>query len=502
MPPVRIYQDVLYVQAKGSKYRNFSFNMNQNTYTGDDITQNSAHLFDGYTMISHAWCEEPYRLLWVVRNDGIMLSVTWDKSEKVCGWARHDTFGTFESVCSVTEPPVDALYCATKRYIGDNTPYVVERMNDRLWATAEDVWCVDCGFSYAQDTPDATLTASSASGVGSLSGVTNLVGGSNYSAGTTAEVVDDNGQGPGSGAVAQLTIIAGSITAIAFTSPGSGYVSPKLVITDPAGSDGGTGASADITLNDSVTFTASASVFVLGDVGRVIRMGGGVATITGFTSGLIVTAQLTSPIRTVIPNSGGIVLPAESGDWTLSTPTTTVGGLWPLVGATVTGVADGVAITPQEVSANGTITLDDEASQITVGLAFLPQMQSVYLENEELQGQRKKVAQVTARVQSSGAFTIGSNQPDGSVQSPIQMATTWSNMTEAPNPAVNPYNSVTKPLFTGDIRIPVQGGYQKPGQVAVEQPNPYPLQILAFVPEILTGDQPSQRAPDKQPRSR
>ena len=505
IPPIRIYQDVLYVQAKGAKYRNFAFNMNQNTYTGDDITQNSAHLFDGYTMVSHAWCEEPYRLLWAVRNDGIMLSLTWDKAEKVGGWARHDTFGTFESVCSVTEPPVDALYCATQRFIGANTAYVVERMNNRLWQTVEDVWCVDCGLSYAQAAPDATLRASSAGGVGSLSGVTNLVGGSGYSSATTATVVDDNGQGPGSGAVAALTIVAGVITAISFSPAGTGYVSPKLVIKDPSGSDGGTGASADITLDDDVTFTASASVFAVGDVGSVIRMGGGVATITSRTSGTIVHGQLTSPIRSVIPNSGGLVLPAASGDWTMTAPTSVVSGLWPLVGATVTGVADGIEITPQVVAANGTITLDagtfpDGASQITVGLAYLPQLQSVYLEAGEptIQGQRKKVAEVTARVQASGAFTIGSNQPDGSMQSPIQIAPEWQDMADAPNPAINPFNSATRPLYSGDIRIPVQGGFQKPGQVAVEQPHPFPLQVLAFVPQILTGDQPSQKAPEKQ----
>jgi len=503
VPPIRIYQDVLYVQAKGSKYRDFAFNMNQNTYTGDDITENSAHLFDGHTIEEHAWCEEPYRLLWAVRSDGILLCDTWVKAEKVNGWSRHDTFGTFESVCSVTEPPVDALYCATQRLIGSNTAYVVERMNDRLWKTAEDPWCVDCGLSYAQDEPDATLVASSSTGLGSLTGVTNLVGGSGYSAGTTATVVDDNGLGPGTGAVASVTVVAGVITAITFPTPGAGYVSPELVITDPAGSAGGTGASADVVLSNVATFTASASVFVVGDIGRVIRMGGGVATITARTSGTVVTGQLTSPIRTVIPNSGGTAAPAASGTWTLSTPTTTVSGLWPLVGATVTGIADGVEIDPQVVSATGTITLDVAASQIIVGMAFLPQLQSVYLDAGEptVQGQRKKIAEVTARVQASGDFTIGSNQPDGSVQSPMQNAPRWQNMTDAPNPAKNPYNSRTKPLFTGDIRIPVQGGYQKPGQVAIEQPHPYPLQILAFIPEVLSGDKPSQAAPEKRGRN-
>lgn len=500
VPPIRIYQDVLYVQAKGSKYRNFSFNMNQNTYTGEDITQNSAHLFDGYTISEHAWCEEPYRLLWARRNDGILLSVTWDKAEKVCGWARHDTFGTFESVCSVTEPPVDALYCATQRQIGSETAYVVERMNNRLWQTAEDPWCVDCGLFYGQDQPDATLTVDTPTGLGALTGVVNLVGGSGYSAGTSAVVIDDNGEGPGTGAVASLTILAGVITAITFPTPGTGYVRPKLVITDPAGSAGGTGASADIVLDNTATFIASASVFVPGDVGRVIRMGGGVATITAYVNGTEVDADISTPITRLIPNNGEAA-PATSGNWSLSTPTATVGGLWPLVGATVTGIADGVEITPQVVSATGTITLDTEASQIIVGMAFLPQLQSTYLEAGEptVQGQRKKIGYATARVQSSGSFTIGSNQPDGSVQSPPVIETEWS-MVAAPNPAERPYNSVTQPLFTGDIRIPVEGGYQKPGQVAVEQPHPYPLQVLAFIPEVLSGDNPAQKAPERQAR--
>lgn len=501
VPPVRIYQDVIYLQAKGTTYRNFSFNISLNTYTGDDITQNSTQLFNGFEIQEHAWCEEPNRLLWSVRDDGVMLSLTWVKAEKVAGFARHDTEGTFESVCSVTEPPVDALYIATQRQIGANTAYVVERMNNRLWRTIEDTWCVDCGFSYPQEQPNATLRASSPTGLGALTGVTGLVGGSGYTAATTATVVDDNGNGPGVGAVASLTIIGGVITAIAFTSPGAGYVNPRLDIVDPAGSAGGSGASASPILDNSATFTASAAVFAVGDIGRVLRMGGGVATITGYTDSQHVTADISVPITDLLPNRvPDTARPATSGNWTISTPITVVSGLTALAGATVTGLADGVAIPPQVVTAAGTITLDTPASQITVGLAFKPQLQSVYLLEETLQGQRKKIGQATARVQKSGPFKIGSNQPDGSVQSPIQIAPPWIGMADAPTPAAAPYNSNTVPLFTGDIRIPVQGGYQKPGQVAVEQDLPYPLEILAFVPEVLTGDTPAQKAPERRGR--
>jgi hypothetical protein len=501
IPPIRIYQDILYVQAKGSTYRDFSFNIQIYSYTGDDITQNSTQLFNNFTIREHAWCEEPYRVLWAVRNDGALLSLTYVKPEKVIGWARHDTNGLFQSVCSVTEPPVDALYLAVQRTIGTNTAYVVERMDDRLWSTVEQAWCVDCGLTLPMTEPAATLSASSASGLGSLTGVTNLVGGAGFSASTTFKVVDNNGLGPGTGAVATGTVVGGVITAINFTSQGSGYVNPQIAAIDPAGSAGGSGFSARVTLNNTMTFTASAPVFSAGNVGSVIRMGGGVATITGFTDTQHVTANITTPIAAVQPESTSTVIPQASGTWTISAPTTVITGLGPLNGATVTGLADGVVI-PPTVVVNGQITLATPASQVTIGLKFFSRLQSVYLDAGEptVQGRRGSIPAVTARVFQSGPFTMGENQPDGSTQSPITIAPAWPGMQTAPITTTAAYNSNTVPLCTDDIRIPVNTGYSKHKQVCVEQNQPYPLNVLAFIPELLEGDNPSQAAPPKQAR--
>lgn len=505
IPPIRIYQDVIYVQAKGSTYRDFSFDISQYTYTGVDVTSNSTHLFRNFTILEHAWCEEPYRVLWAVRSDGILLSLTWDKHEKVSGWARHDTNGLFQSVCSVTEPPVDALYVAVQRYIGTNIAYTVERMDNRLWSSVEEAWCVDCGFSLPMGEPPATLTASSATGAGQLSGVTNLVGGNGYSANTTFMVTDaptvSNGPlGPGTGAVAVGTIVGGVITAIGFTNQGANYLNPQIAAVDPAGSAGGGGFSASVILNNTMVFNTNAPVFQpSASVGYVIRMGGGVATITAFQNAFSVVANITTPIVATFDDDNNTVIPQPAGTWTISSPITNVAGLDALDGATVTGLADGVAI-PPTVVVGGQITLPNPASQVTIGLGFQARLQSVYLDAGEptAQGQRKKLAEVTARVEASGPFLIGSNQPDGSTLSPIQIAPPWRNLAPAPTPAVAAYNSKTVPLFTGDIRIPIQGGFQTPGQVAVQQDLPYPLQILAFVPTDLAGDTPSQAWPQQQ----
>jgi hypothetical protein len=513
VPPIKIESDIIYVQAKNSDYLDATYQIYTNNYTVDYITLNSWHLFYGFQTREHAWCEQPFKTLWSVRGDGILLSLAYMKAQQIQGWARHDTNGLFWSVCSVTEPPVDALYVATERfpptYSNGLRTFFIERQDDRIWDTVENCWCVDCGFSLAQPTPSATLTASSATGAGQVTGFTNLIGGKGYSAATTASVVDDNGKGPGTGAVPTLTIVGGVITNITFP-PNQNYINPQLVISDPAGSAGGSGATATLTLNNNATFSASAPVFSAGNVGQVLRMGGGIATIVAFIDSQHVTANISVPITQVIQNGSNTPQVATAGNWTMTTPITTVSGLRPLAGLPLVGLADGVPVGPLTVNAQGSVTLPNQASSITLGLAFKPQLQSVYLDAGEptVQGQRKKIGEVTARIEASGSFMMGSNQPDGSIQSPIQVALTWNvtnvDLTVQPSKAAakKAYNATATPLWTGDIRIPVSGGFNTHGQVCVEQDLPLPLQILAFVPEVYPGDNSSTAAPKQQQQAR
>jgi hypothetical protein len=314
-------------------------------------------------------------------------------------------------------------------------------------------------------------------------------------------VVDGNGLGPGTGAVPLLTITGGVITAVSFSPAGSNYIFPNLVINDPTNE--GSGASATIVMDTSATFTASAPIFIVANVGDVIRAGYGVAKITAITDRQHVIATILSPLVKVQPDDPAPNVQTQlNGTWTLTTPVTQF-YLPQLAGYTITGLADGNVIPPTVVPANGVVTLGTPASSIIIGLGFQAQLQSVYLDAGEptVQGQRKKIAEVTVRVEASSGFQVGSNQPDGSTLSPAQLAPQWENMVPAPTPAVAPFNSTFTPLYTGDLRVPVNGGFNTRGQVAVQQLQPLPLQVLDFVPEVLAGDKPVQEAPSR-PRGR
>lgn len=502
IPPLVINYNMLYVQSKGSIVRDLSFNFLVNVFTGDDKTLLSDHLFNFHQLKQWAYSEEPYKLVWAVRDDGILLSLTYLKEQEIYGWARHDTNGIVVGVCSITEPPVDAVYTIVKRFIpGENQyKYYSERMDDRNWETVEDCFCVDAGLSYPMTYPNATLIPAAADGTDNISAVNLIAGGSGYTAPvvTAVDLI-----GGGAGATFSVTLSSGVITAINVLTQGQNYVQGStLVITDITGSD----AIAQPIITNNISFTASSAVFSSGNVGDVIRIsnnnsntvgttniatnGGGKAVITSFVSSTSVIANITQPITNVVPDDPLFTpVPVSPNEWSISTPVTEVSGLNHLEGMEVAILADGSVVTNQTVE-DGAITLTVAASAITIGLPFIAQAQSLYMEVPDqatIQGKRKNIQAVTVRVESSRGFSLGSNQPDQSTQ-PNGATVPWTNMREVKERNATIQAGFAIPLFTGDIRGLIDGDWATPGQVAIQQTYPLPLNVLALIPEYTAGD--------------
>ncbi len=153
VPPIVANYDILYIQSKGSVVRDLTYNFYTNVFTGTDISVLSSHLFYGYTITEWAFAEEPFKIVWAIRDDGTMLSLTFLKEQELIGWTHHDTTGEFKSVCSITETVdfgrVDAVYVVVERSINGNTVKYIERMAERIFPNGlEDAWCVDAGLQY------------------------------------------------------------------------------------------------------------------------------------------------------------------------------------------------------------------------------------------------------------------------------------------------------------------------------------------------------------------
>ena len=411
VPPITVNSQILYVQSMGSTIRDISYNFYSQRCTSVDTTVLSSHLFEVHQILQWAYSQEPYKLIWCVREDGTALSFTYIKEQEVQGYARHDTNGLFVGVCSVTEPPVNAVYWIVKRFVNSGWYYYSERSDNRLWNTVEDSFCVDAGSSYPQPTPNATLT--------------------------------------------------------------------------PSGTTG------------TITLTASSPVFSGASVGSVVRVGGGIMDVTGYTSGTVITAlvRYNQPITATLPNDpNNAPIPQIAGNWTITVPVTKVTGLNHLVGMQVAILADGGVVNNQTVVAFGDgtygITLPFAASSITVGLPFLPQIQTLYLDppaQMTLQSKRTSINAVAVRVEKTRGISVGCNQPDQAT-TPGGGNPVWTNMIELKMRNSTIFAGQPVPLESDDFYLPIMGGWNEHSQAAVQQSYPLPCNLSALIIYYNQGD--------------
>ena len=496
LPPIKVNYDILYVQSLGTIVRDLEYNFFVNIYAGQDISLYSNHLFENYQIVQWGWAKEPYKIIWAVRNDGKLLSLSYVKEQKVFGWTRHDTNGAFVSVTTASEPPVDAPYFIVKRSINGGFVYYLERMDNRLWTSADSCWCLDSALSLTQTTPNATLAASSAMGNTTLVNPTVVTGGSNYTA-PAVTIFDPTNPSvpPVSGSV---TLTGGVITG--FTIPSPAYTSEtiKIVVTDATG----TGAVLAAQVQNLALFTASAGVFdgsTIGAVGQAIRMDGGYAVVTQYVNSTSVYADIQNPINLTVPNDpSDTPVVATAGQWSITTPVTTLSGLMHLIGETVNVLADGNVVTDLTVSATGTVTLPFAASNIVLGLPFVAQLQALHTDiggAGTVQGKSMRVSGVTVRMEKTRGLEIGANQPIASTYE-YQQEVPWGQtvkMRQLQDRTTSMIYGQPIPLFTGDKYLPisdvwkVQLNQSTYGMVAAQQENPLPMGILAFIYSIDVG---------------
>jgi hypothetical protein len=168
--PVVVDGCVLFIRTKGSGARALVPQASDTPYQGVDVSDHAQHLVVGKDRAIIDWCyaEDPFGIVWAVRADGTLLSLTFGRSQ--AAWARHDTDGTYEAVCSIPEGEEDAVYVVVKRTIAGVVKRYIERMTSRVRRVLEsddppeyvsdptvadtdtlyptDV-CVDCAFVYS-----------------------------------------------------------------------------------------------------------------------------------------------------------------------------------------------------------------------------------------------------------------------------------------------------------------------------------------------------------------
>lgn len=158
--PVIFDDTLLFVQTGGSTVRALNYDVGVDGFSSGDMTNFSSHLFRGYTIKRWSVQNNPNPILWAVRSDGSLLTMTYSKEQSVLAWTRNDLQdATVTDVISIPGPSTgDRVYALVTRTIDGRTVQYIEKFSQRNPSDVKDYKLLDSNLSYDGRNTDTSHT--------------------------------------------------------------------------------------------------------------------------------------------------------------------------------------------------------------------------------------------------------------------------------------------------------------------------------------------------------
>jgi hypothetical protein len=473
--PLRIGNIVLFVQRAKRKLREFGFDFAVDGYQAFDMTRLSEQVTRG-GIVEMDYAEEPNGLVWTVRSDGQMPSMTFRREEDVVGWARHIVGGSFlnddTAISQVWQ------YDASADSFVDETTDANDTGNAD-WTLFPATEAIDDYAAFGYTKAFTQLKIDYANGTAGIGGAVDweywngsawvaLTGVTDGTTGFTATAADGltvTWTLPTDWAT--LTISAGAalyyvraqIKTVYTTNPvlDQGFVQDisDAVVESVAVIPGanGSGQIQNSETRDEVWLTVKRTIN--GAVARYVEM------------------------LEVDWDEGFVQEDAYYSDSLITydgTAASTMTGLDHLEGQTVKVLADG-AVHPDRTVASGSITLDSSYQVVQMGLAFTHTLKTLKIlagtTSGTPLGKNKQIFGLTFTVLNSHTLTFG---PDATNLRTID----FRKVADAMDTAVPP--------FTGEHFEEWDDDWNTDPRMVIQSSDPTPFSLLALAPEIDTRE--------------
>jgi len=405
--PIQIGSAVLFVQRQKQKVREFAYRFEDDAYVAPDMTLLAEHITgDGIDDVDFA--QEPESIYWAVREDGVLLGMTYQREEDVVAWHRH-LFGGTDQNCTITVSDYDNIQTGTT-----------------------------LKFTKSDGT---TVTFTSTTGT---------AGTDEFKTETNNNTTADN-------------IFTAINTHADFTVANPAAAIVTVFETTPAGTGLLTVESSD-TVRLTVTNEKTSKVKSVASISETLE-----------NQVWIVIERIVNGSTVKYVEYLDNTLNMDSGlSGTVTGSSTTVTSLDHLEGETVQILIDDAVYPVQKVS-SGAITVSLPSTfaskTIEVGLGYKSTIKTMRVEAGAeagtAQGRKKRYNEVTVRLYNTVGATVNGDQ--------IPFRTSAS-------PMGQPISS-----FTGDKRVS-NLGWDRDGQVTVQQTQPLPMTILGITGTLVTSD--------------
>lgn len=120
---------VIFIPRGGRTAREFAYSFEADGFKSPSMSLLSNHI--GATpFVRMAYSAEPYSIIWMLRADGSLAGLTYNRDENVVGWHRHDFSGRVDSIAVLPSSRVlqDELWMVVVREINGQEERYVEKL--------------------------------------------------------------------------------------------------------------------------------------------------------------------------------------------------------------------------------------------------------------------------------------------------------------------------------------------------------------------------------------
>lgn len=163
VPARALGESAILLQEQGQKVRDLSYQFEKDGFRGNEISIWADHLTEGYTF---RWIEKasaPWQVVWLVRNDGVLVGCTYLPEQEISGWHRHDTDGQVLDVCCLPRQDETQTYLLVRREVDGEVRQYIEQMAPTRYDDPLDWKYLDSLLTYdGRNTSATTITLTGA----------------------------------------------------------------------------------------------------------------------------------------------------------------------------------------------------------------------------------------------------------------------------------------------------------------------------------------------------
>ena len=140
--PLKVGLTTLFVERHGRSINEFVYDYTFDSYKTSDMSILSPHLTEFFSIVDWTYQQTPDSIIWSVRDDGVMLGITYQRQHKVVGWHRHITQGEFRATsCIPGTTREDDVWVTVKRQINTEVDETLDPVyEDRFYLEKLEDW--------------------------------------------------------------------------------------------------------------------------------------------------------------------------------------------------------------------------------------------------------------------------------------------------------------------------------------------------------------------------